>query len=219
MQQGSLLGTRLSIPAFGGSGARSALAGGGAGAGAGLGVSMGAIGTGMPGLMHQSPHHQSLHYDHLVEQHHPPVMDELLDQMFGVPTWSDMAGGGGGRGSGGGSSLPWEFNATGSGGSAAAAGSCGAGMDVASMGPLHGSHHKLFTMSLMPSGAGNLMGPSSTFGMHDGPDASARPAAPPPDMLQHYSAGPDDAMLLSRLTPHQHGMPDHSGMYVCTHYL
>eukprot|EP01018_Ginkgo_biloba_P039284 Gb_22201 [translate_table: standard] len=73
--------------------------------------------------------------------HHQHVMDDFLEQILNMPTWSDVGGGG---------KAPWEYNGITSNG--------GINMDTAQ------NNQKLFTMSLMPPGIGPMgsQGLSST---------------------------------------------------------
>ncbi|KAG6548091.1 hypothetical protein Mapa_010371 [Marchantia paleacea] len=107
MQPASMLGSRGPVPGV--SSARSSLSN---------------AALAMPSLLNP-PHQQPALQFEQAEQ--TPPMDEFLEQMFSLPSWSEM--GGAGR-------APWEFNA------AAAGAATRLGVDA----------QKLFTMSLLPPG-------------------------------------------------------------------
>ncbi|PTQ26732.1 hypothetical protein MARPO_0502s0001, partial [Marchantia polymorpha] len=107
MQPASMLGSRGPVPGV--SSARSSLSN---------------AALAMPSLL-SPPHQQPALQFEQAEQ--TPPMDEFLEQMFSLPSWSEMAGAG---------RAPWEFNA------AAAGAATRLGVDA----------QKLFTMSLLPPG-------------------------------------------------------------------
>eukprot|EP00249_Psilotum_nudum_P023112 c28753_g2_i4 orf=43-1962(-) len=94
------------------------------------------------GYQHQTSHQLSLPQEAILNQ---PKMDDFLEQMFSLPSWSEI---------GGNTRAPWDFNVGGLSNSISI--DAGSGLS---------SPQKLFTMSLMP--AAIVGSPSAVQGLSD----------------------------------------------------